>query len=133
MLVEAGANVNAVDRSFGDLNTPAHKALLAGRKDIAEYLIGQGANTIIQNASGFTVMFLLNNPKELERLIDNDYQSREQDNGLLSYEIERITTTTESKDVLNEFPLCSRCRRPSMAFSQDSKGNLVCSNCRKSS
>jgi ankyrin repeat protein len=132
MLVEAGANVNAVDRSFGDLNTPAHKALLAGRNDIAEYLIGQGANTNFPNSLGFTVKFLLDNPKELESLIDNDYQSREQQNSILSHQIEKMTTT-ESKDVLNEFPLCSRCQKPSMAFSRDSKGNLVCSNCKKTS
>lgn len=59
VLIEAGANINAQDASFGDMNTPLHKALLQNHYHLVEMLTSKGADLHIRNAEGLTAADLM--------------------------------------------------------------------------
>jgi ankyrin repeat protein len=147
LLVMAGANLNAVDQSFGDLNTPAHKSLLINRLDILNYLIECGADTTqVRNAAGQTVNNLLQNldhkHKEKEDIEinssekSNNYITTSQYcmpvNQLTRYSLYKSTSKSVSAGAVEQPVLCSKCNQSSVTFSRLSNGSLICSACKRS-
>jgi ankyrin repeat protein len=142
LLVMAGADLNAVDRSFGDLNTPAHKALLINRRDILDYLTECGADTVrIRNAAGKTVSDLIQNPDLLDK--ENEDTEINASNNSSNYNTSsqycvliNQPTKNSSPEPSSTFPdqkiFCSKCNQSSFSFSRLSNGSLICSTCKKS-
>ena len=54
VLVEAGADINA--RARGSMTTPLHTAVTVGKYEIAYYLLEQGADPMLQNKMGNSVI-----------------------------------------------------------------------------
>ena len=57
--VENGADVNCVDHGTDGQPTALILALMAGREDIAKYLISKGANVNAKDSNGNTCLFKL--------------------------------------------------------------------------
>lgn len=127
LLVNAGADINAVDRSFGDGNTPAHKALLYHRKEIFQYLLKQGANIFIANSQGHTVDDMLQNPSVLE---SPEYIQPEEAPIFCQPSSTLVNPRHEGNQP--DLPCCYKCQRESFSFFRNKNGKLICNDCRHS-
>lgn len=123
LLVEAGANINAIDRSYGDGNTPAHKAILIQRSDILQYLIEHGADETIRNSKGKSVKDYITSPnlQEEENLIEDTTSA--------------ILCLSSANPPLPlpipiNLPRCSNCHEESFTFTKTRTGQLLCDICR---
>ena len=156
LLVQAGANVNAIDTSFGDGRTPLHKAAEQKHMDIYSLLLNAGADPIVKDNYGFTAMKLLtiendycnNNAKNIESMGNNDdaicqvigpsTDIKEVDIGVdgkgsADAAIDGIGDKRE--DLRQEFgingKMCEACEKISYMFARV-RGKLVCVDCKSS-
>lgn len=121
LLVEAGANINAIDRSYGDGNTPAHKAILIQRSDILQYLIEHGADETIRNSKGKSVKDYITSPnlQEEENLIEDTTSA-----------ILCLSSANPPLPIPINLPRCSNCHEESFTFTKTRTGQLLCDICR---
>lgn len=116
--------MNAHDTSFGDLCTPAHKAVLGGHQHLLPLLLSYGADLSVPNASGHTVPDLI--------AMDTQ-QALEQPPGLARDTNEPAVYCRPSAPPRAAVAVCSVCGQGGLAFSRSRRtGLLVCSQCRYS-
>jgi ankyrin repeat protein len=115
LLLEAGADPNAIDSSFRDMGSPLHKAYSIASVEVVELLLKNGANPLLTDSAGRIPELLLKErylhlfpnviraAKVIESSIDSDCNSKEDRNyffsdgkaaGSISEEAEREESIT---------------------------------------
>lgn len=141
LLVEAGANLNLPDTSFGDDNTALHKAVLGGHQDVYDYLLEKGADASLTNRKGRTAQDLLMDPcsknsdvspnespgdepvSNNNNVISPDNMSEEQESNLLK-------STLESVQVVLPQVKCAHCGQSALSFARTKSKQLICTKCK---
>jgi hypothetical protein len=138
LLLDAGAEINVLDRSLPDHRTPLHKAASQGHEDVVRLLLERGADPDALDAGGNSYMSVMqDSPPHLPPLTSNNPLSDEPMN------INEITPAVQEDAISTSVPddatliaptpfipreTCSRCREPSIAFAFVRK-QLVCMKC----
>jgi ankyrin repeat protein len=124
LLIQAGANLNYQDSSFGDMNTAAHKAILNKHVDIFDVLVKHSVDLSIRNKDGLTAV-------ELKAVMDSEEAHQE---GLPT----ENASTDPAMPICSEVgaPMvslinCSFCKSESFSLSRTKQGKLVCDLCLK--
>ena len=122
LLLKAGADVNAQDSSFGDMNTAAHKAVLSHHIDVLGILTKYSANLHIKNKEGLDVY-------ELSEIAQNE------SNGVVANmnntpPCSAIPSQQASNLEMNVSLIsCSFCHGESFALVKSKNGKLFCDEC----
>lgn len=120
-MIQARANINYQDTSFGDMNTAAHKAVAGRHFDVFNLLVKHSADLSIRNKDGLT-------PLELKTLIDSEVVNQE--------DLSTVGETTtkepiESTAMVFSLISCSFCSTENFSLSRTKQGKLVCDTCLK--
>ncbi|RYH05684.1 ankyrin repeat domain-containing protein [archaeon] len=128
LLLKAGAAVNVQDSSFGDLNTPAHKAASQGHTDILDLLISYGAETSITNKDGKTPHDLLQQYKEQQML---SRQNKLNGPGAAPIKETHHIPWQETSNDISVMSTCPLCLKPCLVFVENKVSKqLVCKDCK---
>ena len=127
-LIAAGADLDAIDSSFGDGRTALHKAAAEGHVNIVNLLIESGADASVQDRSGRTYSELL---PSLQIIAKNE------EIGAINVQHINVTyakpggsTIAEDQKSVPQLRTCSWCGQPDIAFSQYKDG-VLCQQCTK--
>lgn len=139
MLLDAGASVNAIDRSLSDHRTPLHKAASQGHDAVVRLLLDRGADPSALDARGLDYL-LLDCPADTDILSDLSSSSvpreilstweaipNSKDDALSTQLPHGAALVSVSPPVATE--ICSRCNEPSITFAIVRK-QLVCMVCK---
>jgi len=124
LLISNGASLNALDRSFGDMRTPLMKAASSKKMEIIELLLDAGADANIVDYKGHSYVQIL---KEEDDFTGKSTQVITDKGDEREMKIEMASKSTAT--VKSSSAVCSRCSKPSLAFTLTLKGNLLCLKC----
>lgn len=132
-LITAGANIDAIDTSFGDGRSALHKAAAEGHVNIVNLLIDSGADVTVQDRAGKIYSELLPAAETAENnLVDPKdlHDTRVNSNPSTIVTIGAATLKTEDNMSASRLKTCSWCGQPDIAFSPYKDG-VLCQKCTK--
>lgn len=132
-LITAGANINAIDTSFGDGRTALLKAASKGHDSIIDLLIRNGADTSIVDSAGNSFAdFQILVKYAKNTLNGNIAQQQELQRIQYDYEVHVncFTENTASDWFQSPALTCSICGEADLAFA-DVGGRLICQICNR--
>jgi ankyrin repeat protein len=126
MLLNCGAIVDIVDSSFGDLNTPLHKAILGQHRQIYDLLLSHHANPNTLNAKGENAVW---DEKPLVR-----HSLSEPSPETLAEFPKPVIQHKFIDNILHDDTTkldCFVCHEPGLSFCKSKSGKLLCFSCIK--
>jgi ankyrin repeat protein len=148
LLLASGADVNAQDYSFGDLNTPIQKAILQGHNHIVDLLLQHNnIDLSLENSMGLSaVMMLKNMSKSVNEVttvetevvppacdlfvrLDKELPSVELVANVDNVSVPESKADSSTSSTIND-TCCFVCKQSALSYSRTKFNNLICLSCK---
>ena len=147
LLVQAGADVNAIDETFGDRRTPLHKAAGQRHLDVYQFLMDSGSDPTIEDSQGRTALQLLHDERDYycgdevsrgdQNIVYHVNSNNDNNDNYVACQVihsEKASDEDEAQEATQDDfgfsgKTCTACGKVSYMFSRV-RGKLICIDCK---